>query len=702
MNHKLSCLTLALISSCSLFSNSVLAQQATSSNTQAETEVIKVKGDFRESSIQSSAIAVSVIGAETIERNSANHLEAILSSAANLNYAGGTSRARFFQIRGIGAQSEYDSPTNYPVGLYIDGVDYSAVGSAATLFDIEQVEVFRGPQSSRFGASALAGLIFLQSAQPTEQASGRVKLGVGNYGTQELGVAYSDGLTDTTSFRVSAHQYLSDGFIENTYLERDDTNNRDELTLRGKLRFQPNQDVLWDFNATHIKIDNGYDAFSLDNTRETLSDQPGKDKQTTTGLSSQLKIKLNEQASFESIQTFATSETDYGFDEDWTYVGIAPGWEYSTTDRNQHDKKNYSTEFRFLSEPQGRIFNQSTDWIVGVYWQKTQDEYQRTHTNSDYNLSSDFDNNKQAIFAQLDSQLTEKLSLTTGLRYEHHKMDYQNSNGIDLSPSYNLFGGKISLNYQVSNDLFWYGSINKGYMNGGVNSDGTLPDDARHYDPEYVWNYESGVKYQNAGFTANLAAFYMQRKDIQLKKDFIIYAQDGRVEQFIPYIRNATDGTSQGIELDLSYLISSSIQTYASLGYLKAEFDTYQDESGSETYPAREVSQSPSYTYNLGFNVNLTDNFWWNIEAEGKDEFYFSDDHNLKSKRYNLVNTSFNYQLHDVLIKLWARNLFDQDHYIQGFDFGEYGNDPRKEYAPEPYFQYGAPKQFGITAEYQF
>ncbi len=701
MNHKLSRLSLAFLT-CFHFNSFAANAEPEQTIDSGDTEVIKVQGDFRENSIQTSAISVSVIGAETIERNSANHLEAILSSAANLNFAGGTSRARFFQIRGIGAQSEYDSPTNYPVGLYIDGVDYTAVGSAATLFDIEQVEIFRGPQGSRFGANALAGLIYLQSAQPTDTASGRIKAGIANYGTKELGVAYSNGLTDTTSFRVSAHQYVSNGFIENTYLNRHDTNDRDELTLRGKLRFQPNQDVVWDINATHIDIDNGYDAFSLDNIRQTLSDQPGQDKQKSTGLNSHLTIKLNDEASFESIQSFLTTDTDYGFDEDWTYVGIAPGWEYSTTDRNRHEKKNYSTEFRFLSEPGGRIFNGTTDWITGIYWQKKQDEYKRTHANSDYNLNSDFDNEKRAIYAQFDSQLTDQMSLTTGLRYEYHEMDYLNSNGVDLSPNYNLFGGKISLNYQVSNDLFWYASVNKGYMNGGVNSDGTLPDEARHYAPEYLWNYETGVKYQNKGLTANLAAFYMQRKDIQVKKDFIINGEDGRVEQFIPYIRNATDGTSQGVELDLSYIITNSVQTYASLGYLKAEYDTYQDETNTLTYPGRELSQSPSYTYNLGFNITLTDHIWWNIEAEGKDNFYFSDDHNLKSKRYDLVNTSVNYQVQDVLIKLWARNLFDQDYYIQGFDFGEYGNDPRKAYAPEPYFQFGAPKQFGITAEYQF
>ncbi|WAJ69351.1 TonB-dependent receptor [Catenovulum adriaticum] len=701
MKHNITRIALALAA---CFQFNAQAEQTDNSSETESTEVIKIKGDFRENSIQTSAIAVSVIGTDTIERNSANHLESILSSAANLNFAGGTSRARFIQIRGIGAQSEYDAPTNYPVGLYIDGVDYSAVGSAATLFDIEQIEVLRGPQGSRFGANALAGLIYMQSTQPTNSPSGRVKLGVGNYKTQELGAAYSNALTDSLSYRVSAHQYLSDGFIENTHLERHDTNNRDELTLRGKLRFQPNQNVTWDINATHINIDNGYDAFSIENTRQTFSDEPGQDKQTTTALSSHLSIKLNEQASFESIQSFATSDTDYGFDDDWTYEGIPerePFAAYKAKDRNQHDKKNVSTEFRFLSEPAGRIFNQSTDWIVGVYWQKKQDEYVRSYTYFDSDFSSDFDNNKKAIYGQLDTQLTEKLSLTTGMRYEHHEMDYQNSAGINATPDYNLVGGKASLNYKVSDELFVFASVNKGYMNGGVNSDGTLPEADRFYEPEYLWNYESGIKYQNHGLTANLTAFYMQRKDIQIKKDFLIPNEDGSI-QFLPSIKNATDGSSKGVELDLSYLITSHIQTYANFGYLKAEFDTYQEDPNADPTMGRELSQSPNYTYNLGFNFTLTDNFWWNIEAEGKDDFYFSDDHNVKSKSYNLINTSLNYQFNEVLIKLWARNLTDKDYYIQGFDFGGYIMDPRPGGVSEPYYQYGAPKQVGITAEYQF
>src|SRR5690606_11894857 len=199
-------------------------------------------------------------------------------------FAGGASRNRYLQIRGIGERSQFVDPINPSVGLMIDGIDLSGVGNASTLFDIEQVEVLRGPQGTNFGASALAGMVSIRSKAPTDSFEGLVNAGLGNYDGWQTGVVLSGPLTEDLLGRVAVEQFRSDGFIDNVYLGRDDTGDRDEMTARGKLQWQASERLTLNGTLFYINVDNGYDAFSLDNNRNTLSDQPGRDAQETLAL----------------------------------------------------------------------------------------------------------------------------------------------------------------------------------------------------------------------------------------------------------------------------------------------------------------------------------------------------------------------------------------------------------------------------------
>ncbi len=125
--------------------------------------------------------SVSVLPAALIRDRQANHFEELLNAAPNVNYSSGASRGRFVQIRGIGERSQFVDPVDPSVGLYIDGIDFSGLGNAGTLFDVEQVEVLRGPQGTAFGASAMAGLVNIRSAapaRPDDGARGRRRVGV--------------------------------------------------------------------------------------------------------------------------------------------------------------------------------------------------------------------------------------------------------------------------------------------------------------------------------------------------------------------------------------------------------------------------------------------------------------------------------------------------------------------------------------------
>ena len=262
-----------------------------------------------------------------------------------------------------------------------------------------------------------------------------------------------------------------------------------------------------------------------------------------------------------------------------------------------------------------------------------------------------------------------------------------------------MFGGEISLSYQLNEDNMVYGSINRGYKAGSANTDGSLPDHLRTFDPEYLTSYEVGYKasFLNDEAYLRTAVFYMNRDDIQISSYRLYERPDGSSE-FISYWDNASKGHNSGIEVEGAWNVSSNIEVYGGLGLLETEFSGYVDEDGVAK-PKREQAHAPGYQYNLGINYFLGNNWQFNLSIDGKDEFYFSDTHDQKSDAVTLVNGSVGYIEEMWQVKLWARNMFDKDYKTRGFYFG---NDPRDGYTSKPYYQYGEPAVFGVTFDYNF
>ena len=129
---------------------------------------IIIKAEFRDINIMDSANSITVIDTKDFERRDAEHIEQVLNLAPNVNFSSGSSRGKFFQIRGIGERGQYVEPINPSVGLYIDGIDFSGLGGAAATLDIKQIEVFKGPQGTSYGANAMAGLIDMRSNDPSK------------------------------------------------------------------------------------------------------------------------------------------------------------------------------------------------------------------------------------------------------------------------------------------------------------------------------------------------------------------------------------------------------------------------------------------------------------------------------------------------------------------------------------------------------
>jgi len=665
---------------------------------------IVVGADFRDQNLSQVSNSVSVISEKDIYDKASQSFVETIASTPNVNFSSGASKAKYIQIRGIGERSQFTTPVNPSVGIMVDGIDFSQSALGVTLFDVKQIEVLRGPQGTTFGANGMAGVINVESNDPTNDANGHLEATVGNYNTKAIGLAINTPIVeDKLLARFSLYKNTSDGYMTNSYLGRDDTNNIDELTAKAKLRWFVSDNHTIDFTYMHVDVDNGYDAWTLDNTRDSHSDQPGKDTQLTDAFSLKSTYQVNSKMHLISSLSYSKSDMEYSYDEDWSYDGeFDPAWAYSSFDQYLRDRKQADIDVRMVSDEAGRIFNGSTDWTMGVYYKDYSEDMTRNYTYLSAPFTSVYDTKNTALYGQLDTHFTDKLTLVAGLRVEKWESEYSDSENVDIDTDETLTGGKLGLNYQAESDMLYYVTLSKGYKPGGVNADYRLSSNAKTYETENLWNLDAGLNSSHFDnkVKSRLNLFYGKRKDQQVKSSVVDKRSDGSVE-FIDYLTNAAEGTYYGLESQIDYYLVENLHMYTSLGLLKAKFDEYTDPNPTAVdVTGRAPANSPEYQYNVGFDYFFMEAWTFKANVEGKGSYYFSNRHNEKSDTYALLNSSLEYTNGSFTASVWVRNITDEAYFVRGF--GSFGNNPSKFYETELYTQLGAPRTGGLTLSYDF
>jgi len=693
-------LTVSMIAACALLNTPAFAENETG----LTLDPIVVSSDFREQNLSQVSSSVTVIGEDEIYDKASQSFIETLASTPNVNFSAGASKAKYIQIRGIGERSQFEAPVNPSVGLIVDGIDFSNSPLGVGMFDVKQIEVLRGPQGTTFGANGMAGVVTVQSNEPTKETEGHLEATIGDYNTKAFGAAVGGTLIENTLLgRFSIYKNSSDGFMTNSYLDREDTNNIDELTAKAQLRWLVSDKHTIDFIYMHIDIDNGYDAFTLDNSRDSHSDKPGQDTQKTDAFALTSTYQVSDAMHLISKISYLQSDSIYSYDEDWTYVGeyFIPslGWDngYDYFDEYSRDKEQIDLDVRLVSDKEGRIFNDTTDWTVGAYAKKYDETMNRNRIKFGADNLSSYtqDTENKAIYGQLDTAITNQLTLITALRVENWKVDYSNSAGETLKKDEMLTGGKLGLNYQHDDKQLYYISLSKGYKPGGVNAE-DVP--TKEYETETLWNLEGGLNssHFNDTLKSRLNVFYGKRKDQQVK----LY--EGNAVDFRNYLSNAEEGSYYGLESQLDYYPNDNLHIYSSIGLLHAEFDEFNLNPAQE---GRAPAQSPEYQYNIGLDYRFAEAFTFKTNVEGRGSYYYSNTHDQKSKAYALLNSSLEYVNGNWSASLWGRNLTDETYGVRGFFFG---NNPTPTpgfdygYEPELFIQQGVPRTIGLTVSYDF
>src|ERR1700691_2513017 len=389
---------------------------------------IVVTATLRSTSAAELPQSVTVLDRDTLQGAGVQHFEDVLGLIPDLNWAAGTSRPRFFQLRGIGEVEQYQGAPNPSVGFLIDDIDFSGVGMPATLFDTQQIEVLRGPQGTTYGANALAGLISVRTVDPGTDFELNSEITGADYDTRAASLAVGDGFAgDSAGWRLVAQQYLSDGFRHNAYLDENSTNGYDEGTLRGKLRWQITDNLRADLTLMHVNIDTTY------------SNEPGRDAQLSNGAALRLSDSIAGVGELRSVTSAANSKITYSFDGDWgndafwaATTGYAPYDYFQSDNRN---RRTLAEDVRLIGDPSNVLFGR-VRWLAGVYALRltesdhqvfTWDAYDASPEAGSSGLDSKYSATNVAVYGSLEGNVGARSVLSGGLRLEQREAHYGDS-----------------------------------------------------------------------------------------------------------------------------------------------------------------------------------------------------------------------------------------------------------------------------------
>ena len=680
---------------------------------------IIVRAGLSDESLQKVASSVTVITGDHIRETGADHFQSLTEQIPNLNWAGGTSRPRYFQIRGIGERSHYfgEGPPNFSVGFVLDDMDLSGLGMVGLLYDIDQIEIFKGPQSSVYGPNAMAGLISLKSTDPTDHFEMRTSTSFGSDnhygGSSVMNVQFMKNM----KLRLGGVNNYSDGFRENVTQSVTHTNKREESFSRMKLSYDPNNQLSILATLIYTKLENGYDAWAPDNNTDfkTYSNDKGEDSQRTYGYSLRANFEASENLSITSITSFTETDLVHAYDGDWAdstywhdnhdFDPAVEGWAYEFYDKNERNRANLSQEIRLSM---GSI-------ILGGYFKHLieQDEakgYLFGGVATD--AISHYDFQATAGYAQYGLDLTSSLKLKANVRFENNSIIYDGSSQgfndywekiflppIHFNIDHSMLGYRAALHYLKDEYTSFYGSVSQGYKSGGVNQQPYLSDISRPYEPEFIQNFEIGLKHATDKYRTQLSVFYGQRKDQQVS----VSSQqvEGDPNSFLYYTGNAGSGTIQGFEWENMLNVSSNLSMDASLGYLKTwvEKFIYFASEGMETSGGdREAAMSPVITGSLRLNYSNDSGIFGSVRTSYKSGYFYSDSHNEKAEPYTLTNLALGKSFGKITTTIWIRNAFDERFTTRGFYFGLIPPD----YPDQLWKSYGDPRQIGVSMDYKF
>lgn len=626
--------------------------------------------------------------------------DSILDRIPNVTWSGGTSRPRFLFIRGIGDLDQYAGSGLPAVTVLSDGLNFSGLANGLSLFDTHVARFERGPTGYFGGPSSLAGLVSFESAlnefdgaAAHAGADSIVESVLGTGGVWRVGARSLFGIGEHAG-SLAIERTHQDGFLRNAYLGRADTNHQDTATAKVGYRAQWNSRDVVTFHALTRQNDDGYDAFTIDNTRTVRSDKPGADDLGLTGASAASTLFVDDAVRFDLEVATLRANSTYSYDGDW---GNADFWfpnvpydYFSITERDRHvttagAKITGGSESNSLAQL-GFYFQRLTEGTAQQDF--AEDTVYRT-------LESDFTDKRFALHGALSQMFSSSVRVWLAMRVEHQEVALS---APDQAQSKNftapLFQMGIEHYVEPRTKAFLKGS--RGWRGGGFNVGAAVPTDRDSYDPEYLTEVSLGVRrtFADQRSFLEISAFRAFRYDQQVRLELQTDPNDPL--SFVYVTDNAARGDTIGLEASSSISLSPQLRIEPSLALLDASFSRF--DGGRLELDGRDAALSPSWRINIDARYQIAPSWFARAGLVSTDRYYFDDANDAQSGSISLLNGSVGYQSGSWSIVVWGQNLLDRRYPVRGFFFG---NEP-PDFTPKRYIQRGTPLCGGITLSYSF
>lgn len=635
----------AIVSSQFLVSPSVLAQDAAADAEAENLETIMVVARKRAESIHDVPLAITALGAQQIEEQKVRSLTDLTVGIPNVSFddLGTTKGTANFAIRGLGINSSVASidPT---VGIFVDGV-YMGINSGiiADTFDLESIEVLRGPQGILFGRNVTGGAVLINTKKPGDvfEASVRTSIeGGGEKPNAYLMGSVSGPLSDSVSAKLTVYKNDDGGWHKNL-ANNEAFGKSDTIMVRPVVVWQASDDVEFIFRYEYQKNEsdgpasqshtngsgqpNVYGNFDRDSFDFAI-DEEGFSNSKSNMFSAETTIDVEfGDGTITNIFGWrnyeAQSNSDIDASAQWLFH--APAWinaeQFSNELRynGQFDKTNVTTGLYYFENALNLHERRDLLGIAtgGVAPALTQDG------------GGNYDVETTGVFVAVDHELDDKWSVNAGIRYTNEKKEVEiaslvlNQNApcfvldgtcafdfVD-DESWTSLSPKIGVTYRVDNRTNMYAHWSRGFRSGGYNLRNTSSDVINNgpgpFDEEQVDNLEFGIKSRSENGRMSAAVFYNTIDDMQRELN-----RSDPLSGVVQVIKNTADANIYGIEIDGTYSITDSVRFIGAIGYTKAEYDEVRFDLNSDGMIDQadkdlDIPRAPEWTYSFGLNHTL-------------------------------------------------------------------------------------------------
>ncbi len=679
-----------------------LSLAAQTAPAQLTLEEVVVTAQRREANLQDVPVAVSAFDTEALDRRQAYNVVDVVNNVPNLvgNNNIGQSTATTVFLRGVGT-TESIVTVDTATGFYIDDVFMARQGvNNMALFDVERVEVLRGPQGTLHGRNTNAGAIKVYTVKPHDEFEFRGEASYGRFDRWNLKGSVNAPLADNLFMRITASTQQGDGFTDNPVRGKD-VNDRDTNGVRGALRWEATENLSFDLAADWMKSDsdslyaidllpaNGVSSeYSTDGVDlfESNSGHPQFNIGEAWGVSLTGNWDINENISVESITAFRNTFQKWDLDLSDKPVPI-----FRLLTINDSDQ--FSQEVKVNA----RLFDGKVDLVVGgFYFDEESYSFIGDVFGNAIMLSRTYDVNVEsfAFFAEADWHITDRLTAVIGGRYTEDDKDlgivgrtgfnitfdpaqagaqtFDNATlagiGTPDTLSFSEFTPQLGIKYDLTDDLNAYFMYTQGFKSGGWSARTNNPAEVITFVPEFVDNFEVGLKgalfEQRARFS--LVGFYYDYTDLfntgtGAGGNFLVATNDAEV---------------YGIEAEWTARLTEKLDIFGFAAWQDGEYKNVDPAAG---FLGDELQRLPEFSFQVGFNYVRPIYPGWDLQVTSN--FNYQQDHwtniqnSVASGDINRLDAAINFVSQDdkYSIGVSCRNCTDDEYLTQSLDFAGFG-----------------------------